>query len=77
MVYDDPNYNREEARKWSELLDALRAEKRAILTLDRTPDGGKNFEREGYIGLFRIGDIEVSDGHLRFQFLERLANISN
>lgn len=77
LIYDDPNYNVAEANKWSDLLVGLRTKRLAILTEDQTKDGGKNFERTGYIGLFTIGDIDTSGGSLRFQFLKRVANISN
>jgi hypothetical protein len=77
LIYDDPNYDLESPGKWADLLVGLRTKRRAILTRDMTRDEGKNFERTGYIALYRIGDVSVLDGHLRFEFLKRIANISN
>jgi hypothetical protein len=74
MVYDDPGCQPDHP-KWVPFLAALEDGKRAILTLDKTSDGGKSFDRQSYIALFRIDDIQIADGHLRFRFVERLANV--
>ncbi len=75
MVYIDPFCYPEDA-KWIPFLSALREQKRAILTKDKPPNEDMVFERQGYVALFRIDHITVENGTLRFQFIERLAEIA-
>jgi hypothetical protein len=46
--------------------------RRAIVTNDKTLEGGFSFTRTGYIALYKIADIE-KDTTLRFSFTKRLA----
>ena len=74
MIYRDPNYSKDD-RQWAELMDALNKQKQAILTKDTTPNNGKSFDRTGYIALYRIDHIQVTDSEMSFQFVERLADL--
>lgn len=73
-VYDDPNCD-PKGKKWSDLIDALRTKKRAVVTLDKPKDDGKGFDREGYIAVFSIDDVEVDGTHLRLRLVDRLINL--
>jgi hypothetical protein len=70
MIYSDPVRDPKD-RHWPEFLEALRSQKKVILTQDDTPDEGTNFTRTGYIALYAIEDV-VMDTTLRFRFVERL-----
>jgi hypothetical protein len=74
MTYDDPHYVASSNVQWDQLVAALREKGVAILTKDRTSDGGLSFERDGYIGLFEIDSVQTMNGHLTFKFVRRLAN---
>ena len=63
--YADPEV--EADGKWPPFIEALRDGK-AILT-DGTSD-----VRTGYVGVYRIDNVEVRDGLLQFDFKERLAD---
>jgi hypothetical protein len=76
MSYDDADYQPEE-EKWVPFIAALK-KGRAILTRDQASDMGKgfvSFERLGYIAVFRIEDVSVKRGHLRFRFTARFADL--
>jgi len=57
--------------QWDEFIAAIKASKKVILTADNVDEAG-NFERTGYIGIFSVNDVAVSDGILTFKFVERL-----
>ncbi len=75
MSYVDPKCDPEDA-KWVPFLAALSEVKRVILTRDGPPNENMSRDRQGYIALFRIGDITVENGELRFQFIKRLAELA-
>lgn len=74
-MYDDPHFSPETETKWAKFVTALKAHRLAVLTDDTTTDGGLSFERVGYIALWSIDHIEARDGHLRFQFVDRVAHL--
>ncbi|HEX2256262.1 MAG TPA: hypothetical protein VHG92_06090 [Afifellaceae bacterium] len=71
--YHDPNIRLDEA-KWRELVDAIRAKKKVILTNDKVSDEETAFQRTSYIAVFSVDDISVEDG-LRFRFVDRLYSL--
>lgn len=72
--YDDPNVD--DRPQWPEFLRALQTGKKALLTKSDIPEGetGSGWRRSGYVAIYAIDDVEVRDGHLTFQFSERLVN---
>ena len=62
--------------KHRELVAAILRDPRIVLTEDRVSEGGRAFERTGYIGVFRVGNIEADDEEIRFDLLERLAELA-
>lgn len=71
MEYADPRVN-ELQPQWAEFISALKTMKKVILTRDTTTDNGRTFKRRGYIAVMSIDDVEVSNGALRFRFVDRL-----
>jgi hypothetical protein len=64
--------------KWDEFIEALKTERRAILTNDKVlgPSGrGVNFKRDGYIALYEIDNLIIDEQTLRFEFISRLADL--
>lgn len=57
---------------WDEFIAAIAAGKVVILTSDEVSPGATAFKRTGYIATFRVDQVRVSDGALRFEFVERL-----
>lgn len=57
------------------LVAAIRADPRIVLTSDRVGGDGSSFERTGYIAVFRIANIEADDHEIRFDLIERLAEL--
>jgi hypothetical protein len=55
----------------------MHEKRRVILTKDHfdtsKPRGNGEFKRNGYVGIYEIGDITDSEG-LRFRFVKRLAD---
>ena len=75
----DPGYVPDEP-KWIELLSAIRAGGRVVLTKDRPVDApGKKsgfvFEREGYIAIFDVANVVADDDGLRFDLVRRVQEI--
>jgi hypothetical protein len=62
-------------RIWDEYIDALKREKRAILTKDKVSKDEKSFERIGYTALFEIDQVEVTAAGLQFIFVKRIAEL--
>lgn len=73
--YDDP-YVSENTPPWPEFLHAISTGKKVILTKDIDQGDGKlPFKREGYIAVFEVENVKIEDGHLRFAFSKRLADL--
>lgn len=72
--YCDPYLNLVEP-KWSDFVESIKAKKRVILTRDKVIDGGKLMEREAYIAIFSVDEIDVSGDALRFKFIKRLSEL--
>ena len=62
--------------QYIDLINAIEAGKTVILTEDEAIDGGLGFNRKGYIGLYRVANIEVRGPELHFDFVERLEDFS-
>ena len=75
MVYLDPHCEPDDPVKWIPFIAALKDKKRAILTHDDVAADGNSYVRQGYIALFRIDDVVAEEGNLRFNFIERIANL--
>ena len=69
--YIDPGVKLK-TRKWEELIASLREKGLAILTSDRILQSG-TFERTGYIALFEIGGVTITDRGLEFRFEREVA----
>jgi hypothetical protein len=65
----DPN-----SPKWQAYFDAIGREKRVALT-DGGPGEDGNWERAGYIGLFRVENVSLSAHGLEFDIVQRIANL--
>jgi hypothetical protein len=68
MHYSDPHFVNE--GKWVKYLEALQRDRKIVLTRKREKDG--KWLRDGYIGVFKITNITVSDRGLEFELTERL-----
>lgn len=63
--------------KWGPFIEAIQRGKRVILTRDKLgPDGLPIWEREGYIALYRVENVEVRGAELHFDLVERLADFT-
>ena len=61
--------------KWEPFIEALKRGL-AILTEDELDAAGMPVNRSGYVGLYRIENVEVCGNELRFDFTERLTSFS-
>jgi hypothetical protein len=68
MHYSDPYVVNE--GKWIKYIEALRRDRKAVLTSKREKDG--KWLRDGYIGVFRIANVSLTDRGLEFDLVERL-----
>lgn len=59
--------------KWQKFLEALRSSKLVALTGRRVQDG--KWLREGYIGLFKIENVTLTESGLEFDLVERTAHL--
>jgi hypothetical protein len=75
MVYLDPHCQPDDPARWIPFIAALKEKKQAILTRDTVAADGNSYERQGYIALFRIDHVVAEEGSLRFNFIERVANL--
>ena len=57
--------------KWPKYIEALKTGKMAALTGQVTREG--RMRRHGYIALYRIDNLSVTDHGLEFDFVEKLA----
>lgn len=77
-LYDDPGL-RPGMPKGDELVVAIRAAKRVVLTSDTATFGGAGevvgFERTGYIAVYEVDAIEYDEAGLRFKFVKRLDHL--
>jgi hypothetical protein len=63
-------------RQCEEFVAAIQAQRRVILTRSKHQHGEvQTAEREGYIALFQIDDVEFGADGLRFRFTKRLENL--
>ena len=73
--YDDPGLQPGKP-KGDELVEAIAAKKRVILTNDEASfdDAGKvvGFRRTGYIAVYSVDGVEFDEAGLRFKFVRRL-----
>src|SRR5690348_15743169 len=61
-------------RQWDEYIEALRQGKEAILTNDDLLPNG-TFKRTGYIALFEIDDIRITNEGLEFGFKKKITSL--
>ncbi|MDR6661375.1 hypothetical protein J2W51_003961 [Tardiphaga robiniae] len=73
MSYHEP-YCEISENKWSEYVDALRLGK-AILTTDNVVGEGPQFQRSGYVAVFRVANVALSGRDLTFDLVERLEDL--
>jgi hypothetical protein len=59
--------------KWVKYIEAIKQGKKVALTGKREKDG--KWIREGYIALFEVGPVTVTEQGLEFEFVKRLANL--
>ena len=72
FYYSDKGY-KSGNRQWDELVEGIREKKRVILTKDRWNENKTAFERTGYVAIYDIDNIALTDSELRFDFIKRLA----
>ena len=72
--YCDPFVNTNP--KWSPFIEAIQRKKKVILTRDKVTERvhGRepDFEREEYIALYSVENVQNRDGVLSFEFVQRL-----
>jgi hypothetical protein len=61
--------------KTAELISAIEIARKVIVTTDVVQGEGAGFERAGYVAVFRVSDVRVSDGELHFELVERLTDL--
>jgi hypothetical protein len=71
--YLDPLVKADEGR-WPKYIEALKRDLNVALTDKREGKDG-NWLRDGYIGLFEIANVNVSERGLEFYFIRRIANL--
>jgi len=74
MEYYDP-YVDLSSSKYTEFVEAIQQQKEVILTEDQLTFSGNAdpvFNRIDYIALFKVDNVRVEDGVLRFNFVKRL-----
>ncbi|MGC1696366.1 MAG: hypothetical protein WA743_13990 [Pseudolabrys sp.] len=71
--YFDPAVKPTEG-KWPKYIEALKQGLKVALT-DKREDEEGDWHRDGYIGLFEIANVVVSDHGLEFDFVQRLAHL--
>jgi hypothetical protein len=59
-------------KQWDALIAGIKASKKVILTNDRWSET-KNFVRTGYIAIWNVDNIVVTNGMLYFDFIKRVA----
>lgn len=73
--YCEPfHFNIEQPRR-AKYVAALMRGRRAIMTTDRfipNPDARSYFERTGYVGVFRISDVTLTNYQLSAKVIERV-----
>jgi len=75
MSYLDPGVSSDP--KWPPFIEAIKRTKKVILTDDAVDEGGiPGFKRTGYIGLYRVENVDVKDQELSFDYIERLDNFT-
>jgi len=63
--------------KHLELVGAIRAGGKVILTKDRVTGDGEAFERNGYIAIYRVENIRWENDELEFDLVDKLATLKN
>jgi hypothetical protein len=64
-------------RQCEEFVAAIRAQRRVVLTRSKHRHGADQAaERDGYIAVFEVDDIEFDDDGLRFRFTKRIDELN-
>jgi hypothetical protein len=63
------------SKKDVELVRAIRANHKVIVTTDRVIDEGLGFERTGYVAVFAVENVNWKGGELSFDLKERLVDL--
>jgi len=71
--YLDPHGKGATDGKWVKYIEALRRDRKVALTGKHEKDG--KWLRDGYIGLFEIANVAITDQGLEFDFVRRIANL--
>ena len=58
----------------AKIYRGLKVDSKVVLT-DKREDHDGNWYRDGYIGLFEIANVTVSERGLEFDFVERIAHL--
>lgn len=61
--------------KHIDLVTAIRAGRKVILTKDKVQGDGLAFERDGYISVWRVDDIVWENDTLEFRFVEKVDDL--
>ncbi|MBO6901875.1 MAG: hypothetical protein JJ864_11060 [Rhizobiaceae bacterium] len=73
LHYHDPHYANE--KQWTDLVDAIKLTGKVVLTTGRIHADGYGFDRTGYVAVFGVANVTVSDAGLEFDLVERLAEL--
>jgi len=63
--------------KHVELVEAVRSTGKVILTKDKVTGDGEAFERDGYIAVYRVDNLEWENDELEFDLVQKLAMLKN
>ncbi len=73
--YSDKGYKLGD-KQWDELVQGIQEKKRVILTKDlwnENKTAPKRPKRTGYVAIFDVDNLTLTDSELRFDFINRLA----
>lgn len=62
-------------RKWDAYVSLIQKEMLVALTARKKDTDGSTWKRDGYIGLYRVKNVEVTSKGLEFEFDEALARL--
>lgn len=63
--------------KHIELVEAIQSTGKVILTKDKVIGDGEAFERDGYIAMYRIANLQWENDELEFDLIDKLATLKS
>lgn len=63
--------------KHIELVEAIQSRGTVVLTKDKVTGDGEAFQRNGYIAVYRVENLEWSNDELKFDLVEKLAMLKS